>query len=185
MIQLKIILGSTREGRKGISVANWVYEVAKKYTAFETEFIDLKSINLPFMDEPEHPRLQKYTQQHTKDWSRKIGAADAFIFVSPEYNFGMPAPLKNALDYLVKEWAFKPVAMIGYGGIAAGTRSIQQLKQVTNALQMFPFDGVLLANFTRQINDAGIFAATESNEKAAAFMFAQLEKLHKTLRELR
>jgi len=185
MIQLKIILGSTREGRKGISVANWVYEAAKKRTAFETEFIDLKSINLPFMDEPEHPRFQKYTKQHTKDWSKKIEAADAFIFVTPEYNYGMPAPLKNAIDYLVKEWAFKPVAMVGYGGIAGGTRSIQQLKQVTNVLQMFPFDGLLLPNFTKQINEEGIFAATEGNEKAVELMFAQLEKLHKTLVALR
>ncbi|WP_134088968.1 NADPH-dependent FMN reductase [Olivibacter sp. XZL3] len=185
MIQLKIILGSTREGRKGPAVANWVFEVAKKYTAFETELIDLKQVNLPFMDEPVHPRMQQYTHQHTKDWSAKISAADAFIFVTPEYNHGMPAPLKNALDFLFKEWAYKPVAMVGYGGVAGGTRAIQQLKQVTNTLQMFAFDGLLLANFTKQLNEGGGFAATEANEKAAEAMFVQLQKLHETLKEFR
>uniref|UniRef100_F4CEU4 NADPH-dependent FMN reductase n=1 Tax=Sphingobacterium sp. (strain 21) TaxID=743722 RepID=F4CEU4_SPHS2 len=185
MIQLKIILGSTRNGRKGHAVAHWVYETAKKYTTFDTELIDLKKVNLPFMDEPVHPRMQQYTHQHTKDWSSKIGAADAFIFVTPEYNYGMPAPLKNALDFLFNEWAYKPVAMVGYGGIAGGTRAIQQLKQVTNALQMFPFDGLLLANFSKQLNEEESFAATEANEKAAEAMLVKLEKLHYALKELR
>lgn len=185
MIQLKIIIASTRENRKGPAVAEWVFNRAKKQTAFETELIDLKQVNLPFMDEPEHPRFQRYTHQHTKDWSARIAAGDAFIFVTPEYNYGMPAPLKNAIDYLVKEWAFKPVAMVGYGGVAGGTRAIQQLKQVTNALQMFPFDGLLLANFIKQINDNGGFAGTEANEKAVALMFVQLEKLHWLLEPMR
>jgi len=185
MIQLKIIIASTREGRKGLAVAEWVFDHAKKHTAFETELIDLKQVNLPFMDEPEHPRFQRYIHQHTKNWSAKIGAADVFVFVTPEYNYGMPAPLKNAIDFLVKEWAYKPVAMVGYGGVSGGTRSIQQLKQVTNALQMFPFDGLLLANFAKQLNDEGGFAGTEANEKAVEMMFAQLEKLHHSLKALR
>lgn len=185
MIQLKIILGSTRDGRKGTAIADWVFNQAKKNTAFETELIDIKQLNLPFMDEPEHPRFQRYTHQHTKDWSAKIAAADVFIFVTPEYNYGMPAPLKNALDFLFNEWAYKPLAMVGYGGISGGTRSIQQLKQVTNALRMFPFDGLILANFTKQLNDEGGFAATEANEKAAEAMFAQLVKLHESLKTMR
>jgi len=185
MIQLKIILGSTRDARKGPAVANWVFNLAKKHTAFETELIDLKQVALPFMDEPEHPRFQRYVHQHTKDWSAKIAAADAFIFVTPEYNYGMPAPLKNALDFLVKEWAYKPLAMVGYGGISGGTRAIQQLKQVVNALQMFPFDGLILANFAKQLNEAGEFVGTEANEKAAEAMFAQLEKLHQALKLMR
>ncbi|GAA4782133.1 NAD(P)H-dependent oxidoreductase [Olivibacter ginsenosidimutans] len=185
MIQLKIIFGSTRDGRKGTAIADWVFNQAKKHTAFATELLDLKLVNLPFMDEPEHPRVQRYVHQHTKDWSAKIGAADAFIFVTPEYNYGMPAPLKNALDFLFNEWAYKPVAMVGYGGISGGTRSIQQLKQVTNALRMFPFDGLILPNFTKQLNEDDGFAATEANEKAAEAMFAQLEKLHETLKLLR
>lgn len=185
MIQLKIILGSTRDGRKGPSVANWIFELAKRQNVFETELIDLKKINLPFMDEPEHPSLQRYVHQHTKDWSTRIDGADVFIFVTPEYNNGMPAPLKNAIDFLVKEWAYKPVAMVGYGGVSGGIRSIQQLKEVTNVLKMFAFDGVLLPNFAKQINDEGTFVATEANERATEKMFAQLEKLHHSLLSLR
>lgn len=185
MIQLKIIIASTRPGRKGPAIANWVFETAKKHSTFETELIDLAQLNLPFMDEPDHPSLQQYTKQHTKDWSEKINGADAFIFVTPEYNYGMPAPLKNAIDYLVKEWAYKPVAFVGYGGIAGGTRSIQQLKQVVQMLRMFAFDGLILPNFVKQINEEGGFAATEANEKAAGVMFAELAKLHETLKALR
>lgn len=185
MIQLKIIIASTRPGRKGPAIANWVFDLAKKHNTIETELIDLALVNLPLMDEPEHPSLQRYTQQHTKDWSAKIDGADAFIFVTPEYNNGMPAPLKNAIDFLVNEWAYKPVAFVGYGGISGGTRAIQQFKQVAQVLNMFPFDGLILPNFEKQLNDEGGFAATEANEKAAEVLFAQLEKLVRHLKPLR
>lgn len=185
MIKLKILLGSTRDGRKGPAIAHWVLEQAKKHPQFESELIDLKEENLPFMDEPEHPRFKRYVHQHTKDWSAKIADGDAFILVTPEYNYGMPAPLKNALDFLFAEWAFKPVALVGYGGISGGTRAIQQLKQVLNALRMFPFDGLILANFTKQLDEAGAFMATEANEQAATAMFNQLEKLHGAMKSLR
>src|ERR1700722_3170672 len=104
MLQLKIIIVSMREGRKGPAMANWIFDEAKKRSEFETELLDLKKINLPFLDEPEHPRLKQYTRQSTKEWSRIIDASDAFIAVTPEYNYGYPAPLKNALDTLYKEW---------------------------------------------------------------------------------
>ncbi len=97
MYNLKIIIASTRPGRKGISVANWFIEIAKKDPAFNVEVLDLAEINLPFIDEPNHPRLQKYTKEHTKQWSKTIDAADAFVFVIPEYNYGMPPTLLNAI----------------------------------------------------------------------------------------
>jgi len=185
MLHLKIILASTRPERKGPAIANWVYQAAQQNAAFDTELIDLKELALPFIDEPYHPRLQQYTKQHTKDWSVKINGADAFIFVTSEYNYGMPATLKNALDFLFKEWAFKPVAMVGYGGISGGTRSLQQLKQVTNALKMFPFDGVILPFFAKQINEQGKFEATEGNEKALAAMFDELIRLGNQMKAMR
>ena len=91
---------------------------------------DLAELDLPFMDEPNHPRLQQYTQQHTKDWSGTVGISDAFVFVMPEYNHGMNAPLKNAIDFLHNEWCYKPVGLVSYGGVSAGTRAAQMVKQV-------------------------------------------------------
>src|SRR5687768_3477105 len=97
--QLKIITSTTREGRKGPIVADWIYGIAKENKDFEVELLDLALINLPLMDEPAHPKLQQYKHEHTKKWSAKISAADAFIIVLAEYNYGYPAPIKNALDF--------------------------------------------------------------------------------------
>jgi NAD(P)H-dependent FMN reductase len=130
MINVKIIIASTRPGRKGPAVAAWITERTKAHTEMKVEVLDLAEINLPLLDEPEHPRLQKYQHEHTKNWSAKIESGDAYIIVTPEYNFGYPATIKNALDFLYNEWTYKPVAFVSYGGIAGGTRAVQMLKQV-------------------------------------------------------
>jgi NAD(P)H-dependent FMN reductase len=109
MHNLKIIISTTRQGRKGNVVASWITSLAKEDKRFDTALLDLAEINLPFMDEPNHPRLQQYQNEHTKKWSTTIQEADAFIIVLSEYNFGFPAPIKNALDYLFNEWKHKPV----------------------------------------------------------------------------
>jgi NAD(P)H-dependent FMN reductase len=128
MYRLKVIFASIREGRKGTPIAEWTREVATKDQRFETKFIDLKELNLPLMDEPNHPRLQKYQREHTKKWSAKISEADAFIFVIPEYNFGYPGMLRNALEFLFIEWQYKPAGIVSYGGVSAGTRAANALK---------------------------------------------------------
>ena len=127
MINLKIILASTRPGRKGPAVANWFYDIAVKHIEFNVELVDLAVINLPFLDEPAHPRLQKYEQQHTKDWSKLINGADAFVIVTSEYNYGYPATIKNAIDFLFREWQYKSVGFVSYGGVSGGTRAVQSL----------------------------------------------------------
>jgi len=76
------------------------------------------------LDDPHLPRLRQYTRQHTSDWSALVDAVDAVVFVTPEYNFGYPATIKNAIDYLHSEWNYKPVGFVSYGGIAAGTRAV-------------------------------------------------------------
>src|ERR1035438_2559764 len=133
-LNLKIILASTRPGRKGAPVASWFYDIAVKHAAFNIELLDLAKINLPFLDEPKHPMLKQYQHQHTKDWSAMINLADAIVIVTPEYNYSYPATIKNALDFIYQEWNYKPVGFVSYGGVAAGTRSVQMLKQVVNAL---------------------------------------------------
>src|SRR5258708_36559191 len=115
---LQIIIGSTRPGRVGPAVADWIYERAIAHGGFSVELIDLAEVNLPLFDEPKHPRLRDYTHQHTKDWSAPISRADGFIFVAPKYNYGFNAAIKNAIDYLHGEWQGKAVGFVSYGGVA-------------------------------------------------------------------
>lgn len=186
MYNLKIITASTRPGRKGPALADWIFETAKKHTEFSVELLDLAAINLPFLDEPNHPRLQKYEKEHTKKWSTLISGADAFIFVTPEYNFGYPAPLKNALDFLYNEWTYKPVAFVSYGGIAGGTRSVQALKQVVTALKMMPVvEAVNIPFFTKYIDEQNKFNADEHIQHSAETMITELLKWTEKLKLMR
>ena len=127
-MKLQVIFASTREGRQGFPIAEWVVERARAHGKFEPELVDLREVNLPLFDEPQHPRLRQYQHAHTKAWSAIVAAADAFVFVTPEYNYGMPPALLNAIDYLSAEWAYKPAAIVSYGGVSGGTRSAQMTK---------------------------------------------------------
>lgn len=186
MYKLKIIIVSTRPGRKGPAVAKWITERTSKHTEFEIEVLDLAEINLPFFDEPEHPRLQHYQHEHTKKWSATINGADAFLVVTPEYNFGYPATIKNALDFLYNEWNYKPVAFVSYGGIAAGTRCVQMLKQVVAAQKMVALvEAVNIPFFTKFLKEGDIFEPDEATEKSAESMIAELKKWSASLKEMR
>ncbi len=186
MLTLKIIIASTRPGRKGPAVAKWIAGLAREHPAFETELIDLALINLPFLDEPDHPRLRKYIHQHTREWSALIDRSDAFIIVTPEYNYGFPAPIKNALDYLHQEWHYKPVALVSYGGVAAGTRAVQMLKPVLTSLKMMPlFESINIPYFTKHIDADGVFHPAEGLDKAAVTMLDELARWGNALKSLR
>jgi NAD(P)H-dependent FMN reductase len=186
MYNLKIIIASTRPGRKGPALADWIFDTAKKHTEFSGELLDLAEINLPFLDEPNHPRMQQYEKEHTKKWSATITSADAFIIVTPEYNFGYPAPLKNALDFLYNEWTYKPVGFVSYGGMAGGTRSVQALKQVVTAMKMVPIvESVNIPFFTKHIDEQNKFNADEHIQKSAEEMLKELLKWTETLQQLR
>src|SRR5689334_16601058 len=113
MYKLKVITSTVRPGRKGPAIAKWITEAANNH-GFEAEMIDLGELNLPLMNEPVHPALKQYEHEHTKQWSAKIEQADAFIFVTAEYDYSYPAPLKNAIEYLVHEWAYKPSGIVSY-----------------------------------------------------------------------
>ena len=152
----------------------------------EVEILDLATINLPFLDEPKHPRFKDYSQEHTKKWSKTIDDADGFIIVTAEYNFGYPAPLKNALDFLYQEWNYKPVAFVSYGGIAGGTRAVQQLKQVVTAQKMVPIvEAVNIPFFTKYIDESGKFNGDEILIKSAENMLKELGKWAEILSTMR
>jgi NAD(P)H-dependent FMN reductase len=184
--RLQIVIASTRPGRVGLPVGRWFDERARAHSGFEVDLVDLLELDLPFMDEPNHPRLAQYTRQHTKDWSARVAAADAFAFVIPEYNFGLPATLKNAIDFLHNEWHYKPVGLVSYGGVSAGTRSAQMIKQVVTALKMYPlFESVSIPFVTRFIDDDGLVRANEVMEQAAETMLDELLRVSEAMRVLR
>ena len=183
---LLIIVASTRPGRIGLPVAEWFEARALGQGDFDIDLADLKEIDLPFFDEPKHPRLQEYEHQHTKDWSARVAAADAVVIVTPEYNFGMPAPLKNALDFLSLEWNYKPVGFVSYGGVSAGTRSVQMIKQVVTTLKMFPlFENVSIPFVSQFIGEGGEFTPNDVMEKAADAMLAELRRVSDAMAPLR
>ncbi len=186
MLKLHVIIGSTRPGRVGLPIGEWIYEQAKKNTEFETKLVDLAEINLPFLDEPNHPRFQQYTKEHTKQWSALINEADAYIFVTPEYNFSMPAPLKNAIDYLHHEWKYKPAGITSYGGVSAGTRSAQMLKQVLTGVGIMPIqEGIYMPMIRDHIGEKGEFINTERYEHSVQVQLEQLAIWGKHLKSLR
>jgi|SRR5581483_1814205 len=139
-MKIQVIIGSTRQGRLGEKPAKWVVEELKKKEGVEVELIDLRDWPLPFFDEPQSPSTSKenYTNPLAAKWAKKVGEADGYVMVVAEYNHGYTAVLKNALDYVYYGWNKKPVAFLSYGGISAGTRAVQQLRQVVLELEMIP-----------------------------------------------
>jgi NAD(P)H-dependent FMN reductase len=186
MPKLIVVIASTRPGRVGLPVGEWFAARAHAHGGFDVETVDLAELGLPLMDEPNHPRLRRYANGHTKAWSARVEAADAFVLVTPEYNHGFTAPLKNALDYLHEEWQYKAVGFVSYGGIAAGTRATQMLKPVLVALKMTPVMEAVNVPFVRQfIDDEEQFQPNEILEQAADAMLDELVRVESALRPLR
>lgn len=184
--RLQIIIASTRPGRIGLPVAEWFRERAEEHGGFEIEVVDLAEVKLPFLDEPNHPRLRQYVHQHTKDWSATIDRADAYVFVMPEYNYGFNAELKNALDYLHWEWQYKPVGFVSYGGISAGTRAVQMIKQVVTTLKMVPVPEAVSIPFVKQfLSDDGEIHGNDVMRDAAKSMLDELQVLTGALKSVR
>jgi len=145
---VQVILGSVRAGRLCPNIAAWVMAIGRAATRLNYELVDLADWPLPMDDEPSIPARGGYAQEHTRAWSRKIAAADAFVFVTPQYNWGYPAVLKNAIDHLYAEWRGKPVAIVTYGGHGGG-KAAAQLRQVTEGLKMRPVEtmpGIILTH---------------------------------------
>jgi NAD(P)H-dependent FMN reductase len=183
--KLHVIAASVREERAGLAVANWFLDVARDHGAFETRLVDLKEVNLPLLDEPYHPSLHKYQHEHTKAWSRTVREADAYVFVTPEYNFGSPPALINALDYVYVEWNYKAAGFVSYGGISGGTRSVQMTKQVVTTLKMMPIYEAVHVPFYTQFMKDGTFAGNDSHRRAAVTMLDELVKWDRALSTLR
>jgi NAD(P)H-dependent FMN reductase len=171
---LEVIIGSTRPGRAGLPVGQWIAEYAAKTGRFQVETVDLAEVDLPMLDEPHHPGARNYTKDHTKQFSETISRADAFVLVLPEYNHGYTAPVKNALDFLVHEWAHKPIGLVSYGGVAGGARAVHALKPVLAFLKMIPLhDGVIIP-FVQSFIEGSRFVPNEIMETSADAMLAAI-----------
>ena len=186
MPKLLVIISSTRPGRIGVPVANWFMEQASAHGGFEAELVDLYELDLPLLDEPNHPRLQQYTKEHTKAWSDTVDGADAIVFVTAEYNHSYTAALKNAIDYLHHEWRHKPLGFVSYGGVAAGTRAMQALKPVAIALALVPIVAAVNIPFVQQFKaDDGSIVGNDVMVEAAGAMLDELLTMHGVLAPLR
>lgn len=185
-IKLHTVIGSVRPGRIGLPVGQWIDTLVREDDRFEATLVDLAEVNLPFLDEPEMPHLGHYTHDHTKAWSATVAAADAFIFVMPEYNAGVSPALKNALDFLSAEWKHKPVGLVGYGGISGGQRGAQVLKPTLLQLNLMPVPAsVPIPIVSTMIGGDGSFEPTPPIAAGATRMLDGIAEWTEVLRPLR
>jgi NAD(P)H-dependent FMN reductase len=129
MIRVAIVTGSTRPRRNNVAVAQWVYDLAKQRSDAEFELVDIATYRFPLLDEALSPIMGQYSHAHTKAWAEKIGTFDAYVFITPEYNHSTSGALKNAIDYLYREWNNKAAGFVSYGG-AGGVRAVEHLRLV-------------------------------------------------------
>jgi NAD(P)H-dependent FMN reductase len=177
-MNIQIIIGSTRPGRVGPQIADWMVEQLPKSDTTTYEIVDIVDWKLPLFDEPIHPSMNQYMHAHTKVWSQHIKKADAYILLSPEYNAGYPAALKNAIDYLFHEWTDKPVMIVSYG-VGGGSTASGQLRQVAERLKMRPTATSPAFVITREMSgeDGQIKDITESFKPYAAALKMAADEL--------
>jgi len=184
MIRIAILLGSTRPGRNGEAVAKWVQGLARNRKDAEFELVDISTFNLPLLDEPVPPSLGRYSKPHTKAWASKIDSFDAFVFITPEYNHGPSGALKNAIDFLYREWNNKAAGFVSYGS-AGGARAVEQLRLVMAELQVATVRGQVLLSLLADFQNFGVFKPAPLQAKALERMLDQLVAWGEALKMLR
>lgn len=184
MIKVGIIIGSTRPGRIGEGVAKWVFEKAKVRTDAQFEIVDLKSFDLPLLDEPIPPSMGRYSQPHTKAWAQKVASFDAYVFVTPEYNHAPPAALKNALDFVYGEWNNKAAGFVSYGS-AYGARAVEQLRLIMGELQVADVRAQVLLSLFTDFENYSVFKPNPMHETNLATMLGQLVAWGEAMKALR
>jgi NAD(P)H-dependent FMN reductase len=184
MLKVAIVIGSTRPGRKAEAVARWVHEIAQKRADAEFELVDIQTFNLPLLDEPVPPSMRQYTKEHTKVWSAKIDSFDAYVFVTPEYNHGPSGALKNAIDYLYREWNNKAAGFVGYGSMG-GSRAVEQLRLVMGELQVADVRTQVALSLFTDFENYSLFKPSPNHEKSVNGMLDQVIAWGGALKTLR
>lgn len=184
MLKVGIITGSTRPGRKSETVARWALDIAKKRSDAEFELVDIATFNLPLLDEPVPPSMHQYSKPHTKAWAAKIESLDAFVFVTPEYNHGPSGALKNAIDFLYKEWNNKAAGFIGYGS-AGGARAVEQLRQIMGEIMVADVRSAVALSLFTDFENFTTFKPAAHHEKSVNGMLDQVVAWGGALKALR
>ena len=173
MVKLQVIVGSTRPNRVGKGVGEWVYEVAKKRPDIEVELVDVADFDLPLLDEPAPPSVGEHTKEHTKKWAAKIAEADGYIFVTGEYNHSIPGALKNAIDFIYKEWNNKAAGFVSYGS-NGGSRAVEHLRSVMGEIQIADIREQLLLSLLNDFEGYTTFKPTAAHEQKLNTVIDQL-----------
>lgn len=185
-LRLHVIICSTRPGRVGPAVARWFHRYASAHGGFDAQLVDLADFQLPVYDEPHHPRMQNYQKEHTRAWAQSVAAADAYAFVTPEYNYGPPPSFVNALNYVYTEWNYKPCGFVSYGGVSGGLRAVQLEKQLVTTLKMMPMvEGVMAPMVGQLVDEAGNFRSNELIDTSARQMLDELLRWAEALKAMR
>lgn len=184
MLRIAIIIGSTRPNRVGEAVGRWVYELARQREDAAFELVDLLDFNLPLLDEPMPPSMGQYAQPHTRRWAEKVASFDGYVFVTPEYNHGTSAALKNALDFVYAEWNNKSAGFVGYGS-AGGTRAIESLRRVMAELQIADVRAQVMLSLFTDFENMTKFTPAQRHEKSVHDMLDQVLAWAGALKPLR
>jgi NAD(P)H-dependent FMN reductase len=184
MIKIAVIIGSTRPNRNGEAVGRWTFDLARKRSDAQFELVDLKDVNLPLLDEPVPPAMGQYSKPHTKSWAARIDAFDGFVFVTPEYNHSTSGALKNAIDFLYREWNNKAAGFVGYGS-AGGARAVEHLRLIMAEVQVATVRNQVMLSLMTDFENYSVFKPAASHEKALSGMLDQLVAWAGALQPLR
>ena len=184
MINVAVVVGSTRPGRKAEAVAKWVLEIAQRRTDAKYELVDIADHELPLLDEPVPPSMGKYSKDHTKRWAQRIAGFDAFVFVTPEYNHGTSGALKNALDFIYAEWNNKAAGFVSYGS-AGGARAVEQLRLIMAELQIADVRAQVMLGLREDFENFSSFKPRDHHEKSVGAMLDQVVKWGTALKATR
>jgi NAD(P)H-dependent FMN reductase len=184
MTKIAVIIGSTRPGRKGEDVARWVYDIAAKRSDATFELVDIKDYELPHLDEIMPPSLGQYSQPHTRAWAAKIDEFDGYVFVTPEYNHSTSGALKNAIDFLYREWNNKAAGFVSYGAVG-GARAVEHLRLVMGELQVADVRAQVALSLFSDFENYTKFTPAEHHEAQVSAMLDQLVAWSDALKSVR
>jgi NAD(P)H-dependent FMN reductase len=184
MLKIGIIVGSTRPGGKALDVAQWVQSVAAKRRDAIYEVVDIADFELPLLDEPVPPSMGQYSKPHTMAWSERVAEFDGFVIVTPEYNHSTSGALKNALDFLYKEWNNKAAGFVSYGS-AGGARAVEHLRAIAAELQMATVRAQVMFYLDRDFKDYTTFTPKPEHEGVLNTMLDQLIPWTQSLESVR
>jgi NAD(P)H-dependent FMN reductase len=184
MLKIAIVIGSTRPGRKAADVARWVDEIAARRGDADYEIVDIMDFDLPLLDEAYPPSMGQYAQPHTKKWAARIAGFDGFVFVTPEYNHSTSGALKNAIDYLFREWNDKAAGFVGYGS-TGGTRAVEHLRGMMGEIKVADVRAQVALSLFTDFENFTLFKPQPGQEAAVEAMLGDLIRWAGPLQALR